>query len=135
MARIHAFGPMTFSGIQDGRSRSFDPLAVAINRMPNDPVGTTAVTFSGVVAGSEIRVYLPDGPNGAADTEVAGLDACVENQQLIWDVYSAGSPNNNVWVHILKRGLRWQKFSYTSKVGAQSIPIFQSTDLGYNNPA
>ena len=135
MARIHAFGPMTFSGIQDGRSRSFGPLAVAINRMPNDPVGTTAVTFSGVVAGSEIRVYLPDGPNGAANTEVAGLDACVENQQLIWDVYSAGSPNNNVWVHILKRGLRWQKFSYTSKVGAQSIPIFQSTDLGYNNPA
>ena len=135
MARIHAFGPMTFSGIQDGRSRSFGPLAVSVNRMPNDPIGTTAVTFSGVVAGSEIRVYLPDGPNGAADTEVAGLDACVENQQLIWDVYSAGSPNNNVWVHILKRGLRWQKFSYTSKVGAQSIPIFQSTDLGYNNPA
>ena len=104
-------------------------------RLPTDPIGTTTVTFSGVVAGSEIRVYLPDGPNGAADTEVAGLDACVENQQLIWDVYSAGSPNNNVWVHILKRGLRWQKFSYTSKVGAQSIPIFQSTDLGYNNPA
>ena len=129
MARIHAFGPMTFSGIQDGRSRSFGPLAVAINRMPNDPVGTTAVTFSGVVAGSEIHVYLPDG------TELTGVESCTENQALTWPVYASGSPNSTVYITILKRGLRWQKFSYTSKVGAQSIPIFQSTDLGYNNPA
>ena len=104
-------------------------------RLPTDPIGTATVTFSGVVAGSEIRVYLPDGPNGAAGTEVAGLDSCVENQQLSWAVYAPGSPNNNVWIHLLKRGLRWQKFSYTSKVGAQLIPIFQNTDLGYNNPA
>ena len=106
-----------------------------VMRLPNDPIGVANVTFSGVVAGSEIRVYLPDGPNGAAGTEVAGLDSCVENQQLSWAVYAPGSPNNNVWIHIIKRGLRWMKFSYTSKVGAQSIPIFQNTDLGYNNPA
>ena len=106
-----------------------------IGRLPTDPIGTATVTFSGVNAGSEIRVYLPDGLNGSAGTEVAGLDSCVANQQLTWDVYSAGSPNNNVWVHIIKRGLRWMKFSYASKVGNQSIPIFQNTDLGYNNPA
>lgn len=117
--------------------RSVSPAGhqYGIQRLPTDPVGTTTVTFSGVVVGSEIRVYLPDGPNGAAGTEVAGLDSCVENQQLSWAVYAPGSPNNNVWVHILKRGLRWQKFPYTSKAGAQSIPIFQNTDLGYNNPA
>lgn len=125
-------GFLAFAGVgaQPGGGK-FNGIA----RLPTDPVGTTTVTFSGVVVGSEIRVYLPDGPNGAAGTEVAGLDSCVENQQLSWAVYAPGSPNNNVWIHLLKRGLRWQKFSYTSKVGAQSIPIFQNTDLGYNNPA
>ncbi|MEN6629063.1 MAG: hypothetical protein ABFC42_05405 [Sulfuricella sp.] len=103
--------------------------------LPTDPIGTTTVTFDGVVAGSEIRVYLPDGVGGSAGTEVAGLDSCVAQQQLTWPVYAAGSPNNTVWIHIIKRGLRWMKFPYASKPGAQSIPIFQNTDLGYNNPA
>ena len=116
--------------------RSVSPAGqqYGIQRLPTDPVGTTTVTFQGVVAGSEIRVYLPDGPDGSAGTEIAGLDSCAANQQLSWAVYAPGSQNNNVWIHIIKRGLRWQKFSYTSKVGAQSIPIFQNTDLGYNNP-
>ena len=114
---------------------SIGRVSLGVAAWATDPVGTATVTFSGVSAGSEIRVYLPDGPDGSAGTEVAGLDSCVANQQLTWGVYSAGSPNNNVWIHILKRGLRWMKFSYTSKVGAQSIPIFQNTDLGYNNPA
>lgn len=126
---------LTIFGIGRGRSVDHGLFAVGNARLPSDAIGTTTVTFAGVNAGSEIRVYLSDGPDGSAGTEVAGLDSCVANQQLTWDVYSAGSPNNNVWIHILKRGLRWMKFSYTSKVGAQSIPIFQNADLGYNNPA
>lgn len=129
MARIHAFGPMTFSGIQDGRSRSFGPLAVAINRMPNDPIGMTTVIFSGVQAGTEIHVYLPDG------TEVAGVESCGPNHVLAWSVYAAGSPNNTVYITLIKRGLQWRRFNYQSQLGAQSIPIFQQSDLGYNNPA
>lgn len=129
MARIHAFGPMTFSGIQDGRSRSFGPLAVSVNRMPNDPIGTTTVTFSGVQAGTEIHVYLPDG------TEVAGVESCGPNHVLAWSVYAAGSPNNAVYITLIKRGLQWRRFNYQSQLGAQSIPIFQQSDLGYNNPA
>lgn len=126
---------LQFFPLSRGKIVHLGSIAMGVARLPTDPIGTTTVTFSGVAAGSEIRVYLPDGPNGAAGTEVAGLDSCVENQQLSWAVYAPGSPNNNVWIHLLKRGLRWQKFSYTSKVGAQSIPIFQNTDLGYNNPA
>ena len=129
MARIHAFGPMTFSGIQDGRSRSFGPLAVSVNRMPNDPIGTTTVTFSGVQAGTEIHVYLHDG------TEVAGVESCGPNHVLAWSVYAAGSPNNTVYITLIKRGLQWRRFNYQSQLGAQSIPIFQQSDLGYNNPA
>lgn len=100
-----------------------------IQRLPTEPVGSCSVTFSGVNAGSEIHVYLPDG------TEVAGTELCVENQTLVWSVYSVGSPNNTVQITIIKRGLRWQKFSYVSTVGASSIPIFPQPDLGYNNPA
>lgn len=107
----------------------------AVNPLPGDmAVGATTVTFSGVVVGSEIHVYLPDGDGGSAGTEVAGVESCSANQVLSWPVYAAGSPNNTVWVHIIKRGLRWMKFPYVSKLGTQSIPIFQNTDLGYNNP-
>lgn len=118
-----------------GKQYSSEGGLLSRSNLPDDPFGTTTVTFDGVVAGSEIRVYLPDGSSGAAGTEVAGLDSCAAQQQLTWPVYAAGSPNNTVWVHIIKRGLRWMKFPYVSKIGTQSIPIFQNTDLGYNNPA
>ena len=101
----------------------------SVQKLATDPISVTSVTFDGVVAGSEIHVYLPDG------TEVAGVESCVAKQSLSWPVYAAGNPNNDVFITIIKRGLRWMKFAYTSKIGAQSIPIFQSPDLGYNNPA
>lgn len=98
-------------------------------RLPTDPIGATTVAFEGVQPGSEIHVYLPDG------TEVAGVESCAANQELAWPVYAPGSVNNTVSITIIKRGLRWQKFTYASKLGAQSIPIFPQPDLGYNNPA
>lgn len=100
-----------------------------------DPIGTTTVTFSGVVAGSEIHVYLPDGDGGSAGTEVAGVESCSANQVLSWPVYAAGSPNNTVFITIIKRGIGWRKFPYQSVVGNQTLPIFQVADRGYNNPA
>lgn len=103
--------------------------ASGVFAFPTDPVGTTNVTFSGVSSGSEIHVYLPDG------TEVAGVESCAADQELAWPVYAHGSVNNTVSITIIKRGLRWQKFNYASKLGAQSIPIFPLPDLGYNNPA
>lgn len=97
--------------------------------LPDDPIGTANVTFSGVTVGSEIHIYLPDG------TELIGTESCTINQQLSWPVYAPGSPNNMVTITIIKRGLRWQKFPYQSTVGSSSIPIFPQPDLGYNNPA
>jgi hypothetical protein len=86
------------------------------------------VTFAGVQAGSEIRVYLPD------STEVAGVEGCPANPTLVWPAYVAGSPNNNVYITIIKRGQRWLRFNYTTTPGAKEIPIFQQPDLGYSNP-
>lgn len=128
MARIHAFGPMTFSGIQDGRSRSFGPVAVAINRMPNDPVGMATVTFDGVLAGCEIRIYDPD------LNEVAGIESCADNQLLVWPVYASGSPRNNLRVKIINVAYRIKDFPYQARVGEQSIPVQMEPDSWYSNP-
>jgi len=95
--------------------------------LPTDPVGTTTVTFSGIQADTEIRVYLPDG------TEVAGIESCAANQVLTWSVYAPGA-NSTMYITLLKRGYRWQRFPYTPVVGAQNLPIFQIVDLGYSNP-
>ena len=103
--------------------------ASGVFSFPTDPIGSTTVTFDGVNAGSEIHVYLPDG------TELTGVESCDANHALTWPVYAAGSANNTVSITIIKRGLRWMKFTYLSRLGAQSIPIFPLPDLGYNNPA
>ena len=103
--------------------------AHAVASLPTDPIGNTTVTFAGVQAGTEIRIYLPDG------TEAAGVEECSANHTLAWAVYAAGSPNNTVSITLLLRGYRWQKFTFTSTVGAVNLPIFQTTDLGYRNPA
>ncbi len=90
----------------------------------NHPASTT-VMFLGVVAGSEIHVY------DSEDNELVGTESCTANQSLTW-----GIPTNpNVKITIIKRGLRWMKFTYLSEEGPQMIPIFPQPDLGYNNPA
>jgi hypothetical protein len=98
-------------------------------RLPTDAIGTTTVTFDGVVAGSEIRVYDPD------LNELAGIETCVANQALTWPVYAAGSPNNNVQIKIINTAYKIKDFLYTSKVGNQFIPVQMEPDPWFNNPA
>lgn len=96
--------------------------------LATDPAGITTVTFSGVNAGSEIRVYLPD------TTEAAGIETCSTDQVLVWPVYSAGSPNNTVRIVIIHPDYKIKEFNYTSSVGTQSLPIQQERDKWYSNP-
>jgi len=96
--------------------------------LATDPVGTTTVTFSGVNAGSEIRVYLPDA------TEAAGVETCDANHVLTWSVYAAGSPNNTVTIRIVNTAYKIKEFSYTSTLGAQTLPVQQEADKWYSNP-
>lgn len=93
-----------------------------------DPIGTTTVTFSGVNAGSEIRVYLPDG------TEVAGIESCAANQALTWPVYAGGSPNNTVRIVVVNTAYKIKEFTYTVLLGDQSLPIQQEPDKWFSNP-
>jgi len=119
---------ITYIGLDRGKTAPLMGQSYSMARLPTDPVGTTTVTFSGIQADTEIRVYLPDG------TELTGIESCAANQALTWPVYAPGA-NSTVYITLLKRGYRWQRFNYTPTVGAQTLPIFQITDLGYNNPA
>ena len=97
-------------------------------RLPTDPIGATTVTFDGVNAGSEIRVYLSDG------SEAAGVEMCDDNHVLTWSVYASGSADNTVRIVIVHPDYKIKEFSYTSRVGAQSIPVQQEPDKWYSNP-
>lgn len=104
-------------------------LAVySLSPLPTDSIGTMTATFDGVHAGSEIRVYLPDG------TEVAGIESCADDQVLSWDAYADGSANNNVTIRIVNNAYKVREIAYTTRTGAQSISIQQDADRVYLNP-
>lgn len=102
--------------------------AVGVSRWPTDPIGFATVTFSGVNAGSEIRVYLSD------MTEVAGVESGAADQSLSWDVYAPGSPNNTVRIVIIHPSYKIKEFTYTATAGSQNIPVQQEPDKWYSNP-
>lgn len=123
-------GRLTFSGMFRGRTIPLGTYGASfgISRWSSDATGTTSVTFSGVKAGSEIRVYLSD------RTEVAGIEGCVDNQVLSWGTYASGNPNNNVRVVIISLNNKILDFNYVSVQGSQSIPIFQEEDPWFKDP-
>lgn len=96
--------------------------------LPDDPIGTATVTFNGVAAGGEIRVYDPD------LNELAGIETCAANQGLTWPVYAPGSPNNEVRIVIIHPDYKIKEFSYASSVGNQSISVQPERDKWYSNP-
>lgn len=119
---------LTIFGIGRGRAVDHGLFAVGNARLPSDAIGTTTVTFSGVNAGSEIRVYLSD------TTEVAGVESGAADQSLSWDVYASGSPNNTVRIVIVHPSYKIKEFTYTATAGNQSIPVQQEPDKWYSNP-
>lgn len=102
--------------------------AYSIEKLPTDNIGSTSVTFSGVNANSEIRVYLPD------TTEVAGVENSLANPELTWAVYSIGSDNNTVRIVIIHPNYKIREFNYVSAIGNQLIPVQQELDNWYSNP-
>ena len=111
-----------------GKWSSAGLVCISKQSLPDDPIGTTTVTFSGVKAGTEIRVYLPNG------TEVAGVESCDANHVLSWPVYASGSPNNVFRISLLSLNYKNEDFDYTASVGHQSIPIQPKPDKWYSNP-
>ena len=104
-------------------------ISVGVFRLSSDPTGLTTVTFTGVNAGSEIRVSLSD------LTEMAGVETCTADPSLTWDVYAAGNANNTVRIVIIHPDYKIMEFTYLSQTGNQSIPVQQEPDKWYSNPA
>ena len=110
------------------RARTVAGAAIGIARLPTDPIGTINATFSGVPAGSEIRVYRADG------VELAGVEsAATDNPSLTWSVYAAGanSVNRIVIIHL---AYKIKEFNFTPAVGSVSIPIQMDNDDWFSNP-
>lgn len=128
MSLCHPHGKLTFSGLVTGRSRPIGAFPFSAASKPDDPIGVTNVTFDGIPADCEILVQLSDG------TQVAAVENCIVNQILTWTVYSAGSPNNLVTIKVVDIRYRLKVFTYTSRVGDQSIPIQMEEDVWYKNP-
>jgi hypothetical protein len=101
----------------------------SVLRLPTETIGIATVTFEGINANSEIRVYLPDG------TEAAGVENCDADHVLTWGAYAPGNANNTVTIRIVHPDYEIQEFTYTVRVGDQSLPIQQLPDRWYSNPA
>jgi hypothetical protein len=104
-------------------------VVLSLGRLPTDSIGNATVTFQGINANSEIRVYLPNG------SEVAGVELCDADHVLTWGVYSAGSANNTVRVVVVHPDYKIKEFNYTASAGNASLPIQQEADKWYSNPA
>lgn len=102
--------------------------ALGIQRLPTDPIGSAIVTFRGVHAGSEIRVY------DAAGVELAGIESCDNDQVLIWPAFAYGSPNNTVTIRIVANAYELIELEYVTGEGAQAITVQQAVDKWYRNP-
>lgn len=107
----------------DGAAAAYDVGAYEFDHGYGlEPVSTT-VTFAGVNAGSEIRVY------NSAGTELAGVETCDANHVLTWTV-----PIGDVTIRIVHTAYKIKEFDYTSAAGAQSLPVQQDVDDWYSNP-
>ena len=110
-------GPFTSTGL----------VLIQRQSLPTDPIGNTTVTFSGIQADTEIRVYLPDG------TALTGIEECAANQVLTWPVYAPGA-NSVVTIRLVNAAYKIKEFDYTPVVGTQSLPVQQEADRWYSNP-
>ncbi len=84
---------------------------------------STTVTFTGVNADSEIRVY------NASGAEIAGVESCDANHALTWNVDATA-----LTVRIVHTAYKIKEFQYTNAAGTQSLPVQQEADKWYSNP-
>ena len=106
---------------------TMNPNVAGFQRLPSDPAGTATVTFLGVPAGAEIRV-------SRGTDDVTGVESCVADQVLVWDVYSTGSPLNTVRILIVHMDYRIKDFQFTASAGSQTIPVQLDRDKWAFNP-
>lgn len=108
----------------NGGAEAFDVGCYEFDHGYGDHPASTTVTFSGVNAGSEIRVY------DASGNELAGVESSTANPELTW-VLSTG----DVRIVVVHLDYKVKDFQYTPISGAVSLPVQQEADSWYRNPA
>lgn len=98
-------------------------------RHPTDPIGIIALRFSGIKAGSELHLFLPDG------TPHASIESATANQEIVVNRFASGNPNNNVRVLIVSLGYENLDFQFELPTRDSVVPVFQRIDRAYRNPA
>lgn len=109
----------------NGGAEAYDIGAYEFNHGYGPHPASTTVTFSGVVAGSEIRVY------DAGLNELAGVESCAADHVLTWTVPSPAT----VGIKIINTAYKIKDFSYNSTAGNQTIPTQMELDQWFSNPA
>lgn len=107
----------------NGGAEAFDVGCYEFDHGYGPHPASTTVTFSGVNAGSEIRVY-----DGSAN-ELAGVEACSANPELTWTLSSG-----DVRIVIIHPDYKIKEFTYTPVAGVVSLPVQQEPDKWYSNP-
>lgn len=97
-------------------------------RFASDPAGIITLRFSGIKAGTELHLFLPDG------TPHAAVESAVANQEITVNRFSTGNPNNNVRVLIVSLGYENLDFQYELPTSDAIVPVFQRIDRNYRNP-
>lgn len=118
---------LSIFGLQRGRMVSAGGLALGAARLPTDPIGTTTVTFDGVVAGSALQIESQVGATIIHNSIAPG-----GSFNLVLPVYASGSPLN-AWRIKVRKGTSapyYQPYEtlMTATVGSSSIYINQLPD-------
>lgn len=107
-----------------GAAEYFDVGAYEYDKGYGNHPASTTVTFAGVNAGSEIRVYDSTG------AELDGIESCDVNQVLSWAIPEI----TTVTARIVHPDYKIKEFNFTTSAGAVNLPVQQEVDKWYSNP-
>jgi hypothetical protein len=107
--------------------------AIDIGAYEHDPgfgphPATTTLTFDGVPAGTEIRIY---DQLGASAVELAGVESSAANPSL---TVTYTGPGQVVWVTVASLTRKLQQFQLTVPAEDTTVPMQMSLDPWYSNP-
>jgi hypothetical protein len=100
----------------------------SIERLPTEPIGSVTLTFDGVQAGSEVRIY---DQLGAAAVELAGVESCDVNPGLVVPYYG---PGQTAQVVIIALSRKIKSFPISVPSSDATVPAQQDVDPWYSNP-
>jgi hypothetical protein len=101
----------------------------SIERLPTEPIGTTALTLLGLVAGSDIVIL-----DAGTETERTNVDAHAGTSYSYTYGYFAGG-GGTVDIGVFKTGyVPFYARSYSLGSAAAVLPIAQVPDRNFSNP-